>query len=162
MDEDFAALIRALPLEQPRVVPTPDQLDAFQGKLPDILLNYWKDYGWGAFGDGLFWLVNPSEFTGVLNVWCQGLINTEGAFIIGRGAFGKMIVWKKGYGKFMHIMPLEHTIFIFAANKHVLAGKEDFVFSNMIGLVDQDSVDFEDQHEIIIQASAEKARSAWS
>ena len=47
----------------------------------------------------------------------------------------------------MHIMPLEHIIFTFAVNRNVLAGKEDLSFSNMIGLVDQESVDFEDQNE---------------
>ena len=47
----------------------------------------------------------------------------------------------------MHIMSLEHTIFTFAANKHMSAGIEDFVFANMIGRLDQESFDFEDQHE---------------
>ena len=116
----------------------------------------------GAFGDGLFWLVNPSDFTGVLKAWCQGLINTDDAFIIGRGAFGKMKVEKKGHGKNMHIMPLEHSIFTFAASKYVLAGKEDFSFANVIGLLDQESVDFEDQHEKPLFRRALKKLRAWS
>lgn len=50
MDEDFAALIRSLPLQQPRIQPTPNQIDAYAGRLPGILLRYWRDYGWGALG----------------------------------------------------------------------------------------------------------------
>lgn len=147
MDEDFAALIKALPIQEPRLQPTQDQIDAYTGKLPNLLLNYWRDYGWGAFGDGLFWLVNPAEFAGALKVWCQGVINIDDAFVVGRGAFGKMIVWKKGHGKFMHILPLEHQIFTFKENKHVLAGKDDLPFGIMISQIDSESVDFEDERE---------------
>lgn len=147
MDEDFESLVSALPLQEPRTYPSPDQIEEFKGQLPSRLLSYWREFGWGAFGNGQFWLVNPSDFTNVLRVWCQNLVDTDGVYVIGRSAFGKLIAWKKGHGKFMHILPLEHTIYTFSPNKHVKAGKEDFSLGVMISQIDSESMDFEDHHE---------------
>lgn len=147
MDEDFEGMVSALPMGQPRTSPSTDQIKRYEGELPTRLLDYWKEYGWGSFGNGMFWLVNPADFTNTLDAWCHDLVDIEGAYVIGRSAFGKLMVWKKGHGKFMNIIPFEHTIFTFAPNKFVQAGKEDFSFGVMISQIDPDSVDFEDIHE---------------
>jgi hypothetical protein len=147
MDDDFEGLVSTLPLQHPRTYPSSDQIEQYHGELPSCLLNYWQEYGWGAFGDGMFWLVNPADFTSTLDAWCHDLVDTDGAYVIGRSAFGKLVVWKRGHGKFMHVVPFEHTIFTFAPNKFVQAGKEDFSFGVMISQVDPDSLDYEDKRE---------------
>jgi hypothetical protein len=147
MDEDFEGLVSALPLQEPRLYPSSDQIKKYEGKLPTRLLNYWKEYGWGAFGDGMFWLVNPADFVNVLDAWCHNLVNIDDAYVIGRSAFGKLIVWKKGHGKFMHIIPFEHTVYTFAPNKHVQAGKEDFSLGIFLSRIDPASLEFEDKDE---------------
>lgn len=147
MDEDFEGMTSALPLHHPRTYPTSDQIKQYEGELPSRLLNYWEAYGWGAFGNGMFWLVDPTGFTSTLDAWCRDLVDIDGAYVIGRSAFGKLMVWKKGHGKFMHIVPFEHTILTFAPNKFVQAGKEDFSFGVMISQVDPGSLDYEDKRE---------------
>ncbi|MEW6763980.1 MAG: GAD-like domain-containing protein [Pseudomonadota bacterium] len=147
MDEDFELLVKALPPHEPRVYPSPDQIAPYEGKLPGLLLRYWQEHGWGAFGQGLFWLVNPAEFTNALQAWCEHVVAIEDAYVIGRSAFGELIVWKKGHGKFMQVVPLEHTIYTYPPNKYVKAGKEDFSLGGFISQIDQDMLDFEDEGE---------------
>jgi len=111
MDEDFEALLKALPAQHPRVYPTPEQIARFREKLPDRLLAYWAEFGWGGFGNGMFWLVNPDEYSSILGAWCGNSLEYTDVFIIGRTAFGELIGWKKGYGKFVEIISLENKIF---------------------------------------------------
>lgn len=40
--------------------PSQTDLAKWQEKLPDSLLNYWEQFGWGGFSDGQYWLCNPS------------------------------------------------------------------------------------------------------
>lgn len=147
MDEDFELLINTLPALEPRTYPSSPQIRQFEGKLPDRLLKYWQEHGWGAFGQGLFWLVNPEDYADSLQAWCQNLVDTEGAYVIGRSAFGNLIVWKKGHGEFLQIEPLAHTVYTYAPNKHVKAGKEDFSLGVFISQLDLDMLDFEDESE---------------
>lgn len=148
MDEDFEELTAALPLQEPRTYPSSDQIKQYEGQLPGRLLSFWREYGWGGFGNGMFWLVNPADYNSALEAWCEGHVDIKGVHVIGRNAFGKLIAWKQGHGKFLHVVPLEHTIFTFAPNKHVLAGKEDFSLGVMISQIDAKSMDYEDQQEI--------------
>lgn len=147
MDENFKLFLDALPAQAPRTYPSPSQLAQFEGKLPRRLLDYWAEHGWGAFGRGLFWLVNPADYADLLQIWCDNLVNTEDAYVIGRSAFGTLIVWKKGHGQFLQVEPLEHTIYTYAPHKHVKAGNENFSLAVFIGQIDLDMLDFEDESE---------------
>jgi len=147
MDEYLERMLRALPLQEVRTYPLSEQIKQYEGELPSRLLSYWKEYGWGAFGNGMFWLVNPADFSSTLDAWCHNLVDIDGAYVIARSAFGKLIVWKKGHGKFMHIAPLEHVIYTFAPNKFVQTGKEDYSFGVMTSQISPKSLDFEDKHE---------------
>ena len=147
MDDDFEALVSALPIQEPRTYPSAFHLEQYKQHSPGRLLEYWQTHGWGAFGEGVFWLVNPAEFTGVLLAWCKPYLNIEDAYVIGRSAFGELIVWKKGHGKFMRIVPLEYRVYVFAPNKHVKAGKEDFSLGVFISQIDLATLDFEDERE---------------
>lgn len=147
MDEDFQLLLDTLPAQAPRTYPSRSHLAQFEGKLPRRLLDYWAEHGWGAFGQGLFWLVNPADYEDLLQIWCDNLVNREGAYVIGRSAFGSLIVWKKGHGEFLRVEPLEHTIYTYAPDKHVKAGREDFSLGVFISQIDLDMLDFEDESE---------------
>jgi len=147
MDEDFELLINTLPALEPRAYPSSTQIEQFEGKLPYRLLDYWKEHGWGAFGQGIFWLVNPMDYADMLEIWCENLVDTKDAYVIGRSAFGELIVWKKGHGRLLQIAPLEHTVYSYAPNKYVKAGKEDFSLGVFISQIDLDMLDFEDESE---------------
>ncbi|WP_369586526.1 GAD-like domain-containing protein [Kingella oralis] len=44
-------------------------INKYRGKLPDRLLEYWQEYGFCHFADGLFWLTNPEDYEDILAEW---------------------------------------------------------------------------------------------
>lgn len=41
----------------------------YRGRLPEELLQFWQENGWCAYGNGMFWLVNPDVYSDVLPDW---------------------------------------------------------------------------------------------
>ncbi|WP_448089221.1 GAD-like domain-containing protein [Pseudomonas azerbaijanoccidentalis] len=75
-------------------------IDRYQGKLPKLLLEYWADHGWCGYGDGIFWIVNPQEFKGVVASWIEGtyLQGRDTYHLIARSAFGDLYLWGEKTG----------------------------------------------------------------
>ena len=77
------------------------QIAAYHGKFPDILLKFWKEQGWGGYGEGVFWTVNPADYHEVLQEWLVGTPheNEPDNYVFARTAFGSLFIWnsKKGY-----------------------------------------------------------------
>jgi len=44
-------------------------LNKYRGRLPDRLLEYWQEYGFCHFADGLFWITNPEDYEDILAEW---------------------------------------------------------------------------------------------
>lgn len=66
-------------------------IQGYKGKLPDDILKEWEDVGWGSYGQGFFWLVNPSDFQDLLKEWkCY----SSESYVFARTSFGDMYVWK--------------------------------------------------------------------
>ena len=91
-------------------LPNQEILHFYQDKLPERLLEYWTEYGFCGWGDGIFWFVNPQDYHDILQTWLQ---NTEFAkraesgvdsyYVIGRSAFGDLIVWGTTSGQSLDI-----------------------------------------------------------
>lgn len=81
-------------------VPLP-AIEHYRKKLPERLLNYWEHYGWSTHAGGLFWIVNPAEYEGVVRSWLEGTaFETRDTYhVIARTAFGCLYLWgeKTGY-----------------------------------------------------------------
>lgn len=73
----------------------PERIEKFRGKLPEKLLEYWQTYGWCGYGKGLFWTVDPEQWEGVLEDWIGDtpLMERDAYYVIGRSAFGKLVLW---------------------------------------------------------------------
>lgn len=101
MDDDFAGFLTDFgPAIESRHVP-PSSIDRYRGRLPDQLLDYWEQYGWCGYADGLFWTVDPQEYETVLDAWigATSLKEQDVFHIIARTAFGELYCWgeKTGY-----------------------------------------------------------------
>ncbi|MET3051280.1 GAD-like domain-containing protein [Pseudomonas alkylphenolica] len=100
MDEVFSIFIEKVgaPISRREVPPT--SIERFRGKLPELLLSYWKEHGWCGFGDGIFWLVDPQEYEGVVASWVEGtnLENHDTYHLIARSAFGDLYLWGEKSG----------------------------------------------------------------
>ena len=67
-----------------------EMIKKYQNILPPLLLSSWEKYGFGAFENGLYWLVNPQEYKGLLEAYTKGTILQDhpGLHVIARSAFG--------------------------------------------------------------------------
>ncbi|NWC90841.1 MULTISPECIES: GAD-like domain-containing protein [unclassified Pseudomonas] len=100
MDKVFARFIEKFgePTDR-REVPA-SSLAHFKGKLPNQLLEYWAEHGWCGYGGGIFWIVDPQEYEGVVASWVEGttIENRDTYHLIARSAFGDLYLWGKNTG----------------------------------------------------------------
>ncbi|VAW48914.1 FIG00957912: hypothetical protein [hydrothermal vent metagenome] len=103
--EGFAPALDCHPVDE-------ETLNRYQGKLPDRLLGYWKEFGFCGYGEGLFWTVNPADYEETLELWLKNtpLWGRENYYVIARTAFGKLYVWGDKTGNATTIISYQHTI----------------------------------------------------
>lgn len=46
--------------------PSQDQLAYWRKRLPDFLLRYWSEQGWGSLSNGQYWVCDPDQFCPVM------------------------------------------------------------------------------------------------
>ncbi len=75
--------------------------------MPDNLLAYWERYGWCGYNHGLFWLVNPDDYSNIMETLTgiSQLDDPNENFVIARGAFGKLVIWNNRRGYMMSYNP---------------------------------------------------------
>jgi hypothetical protein len=105
MDEFFSIFLDTFggPVDR-REVPT-SSIEHYKGKLPNQLLEYWAEHGWCGYGDGIFWIVNPQEYDGVVASWLEGTkFETFDTYhLIARSAFGDLFLWGERTGASLDI-----------------------------------------------------------
>lgn len=100
MDKVFARFLEKFggPVDRQEVPAS--SIERYRGKLPNQLLEYWVEHGWCGYGHGIFWIVNPQEYEGVVASWIEGteLENRDTYHVIARGAFGDLYLWGEKTG----------------------------------------------------------------
>lgn len=48
------------------VYPSADEHAKWQGRLPERLLRFWQDHGWGSLSKGQYWVCNPDQLRPVI------------------------------------------------------------------------------------------------
>ena len=98
--------------------PVPDSaLDHYKDKLPNQLLDYWKEHGWCGYGGGLFWLVNPAEYESVVDSWLGGTTH-DTYHLIARSAFGELYLWGENTGSLLTIAAYHSRYFLSAPSSN--------------------------------------------
>lgn len=123
-------------------------LTCYKGLLPDLLLQYWEQYGWSSYGKGLFWLVNPAVYESVLDVWLRGtpFAGQDSYYVIARGAFGKLFIWGTKSGQSLTINAPLGQIFPKDSSTAVRNGKLDRLVE-IFFTVQKDLPDFHDYRD---------------
>ncbi|EJM42251.1 hypothetical protein PMI26_03209 [Pseudomonas sp. GM33] len=100
MDEIFSIFLETLggPIDR-QEVPT-SSIERYRDKLPNQLLEYWAEHGWCGYGEGIFWIVNPQEYEGVVASWIGGtkFEERDAYHLIARSAFGDLYLWGEKTG----------------------------------------------------------------
>ncbi|MDO7911133.1 GAD-like domain-containing protein [Pseudomonas sp. 22-AL-CL-001] len=83
-------------------------IEYYKKILPERLLNYWQDYGWSAHAEGIFWMVNPAEYDGVVRSWLEDteFEKKDNYYVIARTAFGGLYLWGEKTGHALKIESL--------------------------------------------------------
>lgn len=141
------------------VIPTKSYCDDYKGMLPDQLVEYWQQYGFSGWGKGLFWIVNPLEYKGVLQGWLKGtpLENQDEYNVIARTAFGTLYVWGKNTGHSITILPHYGMLFPNDQTDNILSRGEDRMVKSFFSSKKLESCDFKDEGDkTLFQRSKEK------
>ncbi len=72
--------------------PTAGMLKQFKGKLPEELLGFWQEYGFGNYGGGLLKIIYPADYADALTLW---LGKQENCYPILMTGFGTIIIYRK-------------------------------------------------------------------
>jgi hypothetical protein len=91
----------------------PEKIEKFRGKLPDKLLEYWQQYGWCGYANGLLWTVDPDEWEGELESWIgdTSFMEQDSFYVIARSAFGELVLWGTKTGQSLKVVPIYGGIF---------------------------------------------------
>lgn len=111
-DEDFLYFLNAFgPQIERREVP-PSRIERYLTRLPNKMLEYWQEFGWAGYAEGLFWIVNPQEYEAILDEWLSGSVfEARDTFhVIAMGAFGELYVWGELFGYCFSIAPPESCL----------------------------------------------------
>jgi hypothetical protein len=132
------------------VRPVPERvLSLYKGKLPEKLLQYWKIYGFAGYGEGRFWMTDPGEYAGVLDAWLAqtDFKVADDYHVIGRGAFGELIIWGTRSGPSLTISSAWGMIFPTDKSRWMDQGKQDFLIEAWLAGMDKEHFDEEDEDE---------------
>ncbi len=145
----FAFFLEELAPQGDAVIPTPSQVDAYRGTLPDALLVFWEEAGWGAHGDGMFWTVNPADYAPIAHEWIDGLalpVN-EPFHVIARSAFGRLVLWGQTGGQCVTVDPLYSQVLTTPPDTFLSQGREEFAITSTFAAVTPESYDLDDVKE---------------
>ncbi|MDB5995383.1 MAG: glutamyl-tRNA amidotransferase [Pseudomonas sp.] len=114
MDEVFSIFLQTFggPVDRQEVPAT--SIERYRGKLPNLLLKYWAEHGWCGYGDGIFWIVNPQEYEGVVASWIGGtkFEERDTYHLIARSAFGDLYLWGEKTGFSLKITSCNSKCFV--------------------------------------------------
>ncbi|SES69204.1 GAD-like domain-containing protein [Pseudomonas graminis] len=147
MDSVFARFLEKFGNPVDRQEVPVSSIGRYKGKLPNQLLEYWSEHGWCGYGNGIFWLVNPQEYEGVVASWIEGaeIDQRDTYHLIARGAFGDLYFWGEETGFTLKITSIYSRCVIhdFRPAPEQLDRKvQDFIVSRNV-----DSNNFEDLFE---------------
>ncbi len=146
-DEDFAYFIEKFGEPTDPYPADPAVIEKYRGRLPDQLITYWEHEGWGAWQNGLFWVVNPDEYRTVVDAWLEEtpLPKQDTWHCIARSAFGALFLCGEKMGPVVTVEPLFNFIAVSGSNLKERSKDElDFKirsFFAFMGLKDCDSED---------------------
>lgn len=112
-DEDFEVFIEEFGEATHRSEAPASSIAAWRGKLPDRLLDYWKEEGRCGYANGLLWIVDPDEYEDLVDEWLEGSVleQIDAFHVIARTAFGKLCLCGERTGASVMINCATHAVF---------------------------------------------------
>ena len=101
MNENFEFLLSEFGKPADPVFLTDEELSVYRGRLPDSLLEFWRQVGLGAWGNGLFQFCQPADYSSIVQTIFRGdpEIDSGDCSVIGYEAFCQLHIWHRALGK---------------------------------------------------------------
>jgi len=83
-------------------VPDKNYIENYKNKLPATLLRFWEKYGFCSFLDGIFSIVDPEEYRGILEEWFSKTSiaqDSNNYHVIARSGYGDLFIWNEIAGR---------------------------------------------------------------
>ena len=148
MDENFAGFLEDFGQPTSKVEAPASVIERFRGKLPNQLLEYWKAFGFCSFQNGLFFIVNPDDYTPALAAWIgdTDAAKLDSFHVIGRTAFGNLYLWGKKTGHRYVVSVINGTIYEQSGDeKRIVERGEDYAMQLFFGVKDPKNCDVQDE-----------------
>ncbi|MFI7526629.1 GAD-like domain-containing protein [Nocardia salmonicida] len=108
-------------------VPVPESYFAeYSGRLPELMLDLWREIGFGGFSDGLLWVCDPQYWQPIADAWLASVELPQryagDQIPIFRTAYGKIYCFRAGLGQKVEINPILSGVALF--EPEALAGQQ--------------------------------------
>ncbi len=147
MDERFEWFLEQFGKPNKHESVSEETLTHFRGKLPDRLLEYWEEYGFCSFKDGLFFIVNPLAYQSTMETWLEdrGIMEEDTYHVIARTGFGDLLLWGEKNGNNYTIEPRRGVIFKKGGDaKRIANGKADEALAGFFAIKSPKSSNLKD------------------
>lgn len=139
---------------------TTADIEAYRGKLPDQLLEYWQILGFSGFADGLFWLTNPADYQDILDRFLEDtpFEQHDIYYVIARNAWGKLQVYGEKTGVSLEISPhLNWITTSEGSEQDIKAGNTERTIKNFIAFQSPERLDIKNnQRKPLFPAALKK------
>ncbi|MNF49382.1 GAD-like domain protein [compost metagenome] len=147
MDEDLQDFLQEFGRPTEYISADERVLQHFSGKVPPILIDFWRKIGFSVFKNGLLTVVNPLEWIEATDEWLEdtGLDELDEFIPIFKGAFGNFHLFGIKTGHRPTLSPV--TGFIFADDKNAssfISKGGDWVIKMLFGLRETRNFDIKD------------------
>lgn len=147
LDDNFADFLNEFDEPTSSTLANATTLKKFQGRVPQRLIEYWQEYGFCGFDNGLFWLVNPDEYEEIMNSWLAGtgVLELDTFHVIARTGFGSVYLWGENSGPSWRIDIRDAQIFHKKDySKDISNGNGAEVLMRFFSIMDKYTIDLED------------------
>jgi len=124
-------------------------ISRFRGELPEQLLDYWNEFGFCGWAEGLFWTVNPEDYSEILDGWLKDteFEGLDQLYVIGRSAFGKLVIWGTNSGQSLDILTCYGMIFPTDCTENLKKRGGDKAINLYFSATSKDEFELEDIEE---------------
>jgi hypothetical protein len=122
-------------------------IEAYEGKLPNILLECWREFGFCNFKNGLFSIIDPFQYREAASTWLKGtsLPQIDNFHAFARSGFGELFLWGENTGQHFSIEVATSSIFDNGSNENYInkEGANEAIL-NFFTVLKPSSLDLED------------------
>ena len=129
----------------------------YAGRVPALVGELWEKLGVGSWGDGQFWLAEPTPYAQILNAAFHNDLELSSAdcYVIGYSAFGSLTFWSERHWLGLLDLTCGHVTCTGLVHPHEKKDAELSLFAPLYGLESLAPEQFDDDDEPLFEQAVE-------